>query len=492
MMETFTDIYVLDLHGNKKKEEVCPDGSEDKNVFDIQQGVSIGIFVCEPGREGECRIHHGELWGARKHKYEWLYAHKIKTTDWNDVIPDRPFYLFKPQDEKAKVHWDEMISITKAMTEHSLGLITKRDNLVTAFSETELVRKLDTFLDPVIPVEEAVGLFGVKLKDKDKWDAEEVRRTIGETKGIAETIQNELYRPFDYRAIVYHKLLVARLNQRVLQHFSRGYNIGLILGRQGQAVSSGLWDLVIVTCKLTDQNIFRRGGGTIFPTYLYPTQGLFQDTGGNWEAGTEGRIPNFDKNFVAAFSERVGLGFVSDGRGDLKKTFGPEDLFDYIYGVFHCPTYRSRYAEFLKIDFPRVPLPRDCELFRSVARLGGELVGLHLMESDVLDAEGRGPEFNVEGDMTVAKGYPKYEVGQGRVYINEKQYFAGVEEAVWDFHVGGYQVCEKWLKDRRGRVLSYDDVSHYQEVAMSLGETIRIMGGIDETIDGLGGWPIDE
>lgn len=160
--------------------------------------------------------------------------------------------------------------------------------------------------------------------------------------------------------------------------------------------------------------------------------------------------------------------------------------------MFHSPEYRRRYAEFLKIDFPRVPLPRDCELFGSVARLGGELVGLHLMEADVLDEEGRGPEFDVEGDMTVAKGYPKYDVGEGRVYINEKQYFAGVGEAVWDFHVGGYQVCGKWLKDRRGRVLSYDDVEHYRKVVVALGETIRIMGEIDEAIDGLGGWPIDE
>jgi len=222
------------------------------------------------------------------------------------------------------------------------------------------------------------------------------------------------------------------------------------------------------------------GSGPFFPLYLYPepedTKGKQRDLldENEWEISEKGRVPNFDKGFVKVVCERVGMNFVSDGRGDLKKTFGPEDLFDYIYGIFHSPEYRQRYAEFLKIDFPRVPLPGDREIFIKVAQVGRELVGLHLMEAEVLEDDKRWPKFDVEGDMVVEKGYPKYDEGERRVYINEKQYFEGVRPEVWEFCVGGYQVCEKWLKNRRGRNLSYDDIEHYQKITVALGETIRV------------------
>jgi len=164
----------------------------------------------------------------------------------------------------------------------------------------------------------------------------------------------------------------------------------------------------------------------------------------------------------------------------LQGTFGPEDVLAYIYAVFHSPAYRKRYAEFLKIDFPRVPMPAGKVMFRKFAESGHELMGLHLLEADVLEDESKRPAYPNEGDNIVEKGYPKYIVeagkeSKGRVYINKDQYFEGVRPTVWEFHIGGYQVCEKWLKDRRGRELSYDDISHYQKVAVALGETIRIM-----------------
>jgi hypothetical protein len=191
----------------------------------------------------------------------------------------------------------------------------------------------------------------------------------------------------------------------------------------------------------------------------------------------------------------VGMAFVSDGKGDLKKTFGPEDLFGYIYGVFHSPGYRKRYAEFLKIDFPRVPMTGNKKLFCELSVAGNELVGLHLLESELLDDDSGCACFNVEGSDEVDSGYPKFVVegsaDRGKVYINPDQYFDGVRGDVWEFCIGGYQVCEKWLKDRRGRGLSYDDIEHYQRVCVSLGETIRGMAGIDAIIDKYGGWPIE-
>ncbi len=210
----------------------------------------------------------------------------------------------------------------------------------------------------------------------------------------------------------------------------------------------------------------------------------------HWPPGFNGRIPNLNPDFVSAFASRLGLNFVSDGHGDLAATFGPEDIFDYIYALFHSPTYRQRYAEFLKIDFPRVPMTSSPDLFRKLCILGEELVALHLLESPYLSQ--LITRYPVVGDNIVEKGFPKfvaYEEGApGYVYINKAQYFEGVPKEVWEFHVGGYQVCEKWLKDRRGRQLSFDDLMHYQKVVVALKETIRLMAEIDRAIPG---WPIE-
>jgi predicted helicase len=233
----------------------------------------------------------------------------------------------------------------------------------------------------------------------------------------------------------------------------------------------------------------------LFPIYLYPEsankesrQRRLPTT--SWQPGPKGRTPNLNPDFVSAFASRLGLAFVSDGHGDLAATFGPEDIFDYIYAVFHSPTYRQRYAEFLKIDFPRVPLTTNLELFKKLCILGEELVTLHLLESPQLTQ--LLTRYPVAGDNIVEKGFPKfvvYEEGQpGYVYINKTQYFEGVPKEVWEFHVGGYKVCEKWLKDHRGRQLSFDDLMQYQKVIVALAETRRLMEEIDKAIPG---WPIE-
>jgi predicted helicase len=220
---------------------------------------------------------------------------------------------------------------------------------------------------------------------------------------------------------------------------------------------------------------------SLAPLYLYPEgekQDLFEHT--HWPAGQAGRVPNLDKGFVEELEKKVKLAFVSDEVGDLKKTFGPEDVFHYIYAVFHSPEYRKRYAEFLKIDFPRVPLPRSKPLFCKLCSVGDELTKLHLMKAEILEEQNKWPAFDIEGSDIVEKGYPKYVAHadrpqKGKVYINKDQYFEGIRPEVWEFHVGGYQVCEKWLKDRRGRKLVYNDISHYRKITVALAETIGLM-----------------
>lgn len=215
----------------------------------------------------------------------------------------------------------------------------------------------------------------------------------------------------------------------------------------------------------------------LFPLYLYPAEGEMQFDGGK-------RRPNLNPEFIKAVSEKLGLEFIADGKGDLEQTFGPEDIFTYTYAVFHSPTYRTRYAELLKIDFPRLPLTSDKVLFKSLAAKGSALVSLHLMESPALN------NFITKYPVAGSNGVEKvtYEVISQRVYINKTQYFENVTKEVWEFHIGGYQVCQKWLKDRKGRTLTYDELTHYQRVVVALKETIRIMAEIDEAIPG---WPID-
>jgi len=201
------------------------------------------------------------------------------------------------------------------------------------------------------------------------------------------------------------------------------------------------------------------------------------------------RFPNFHPVFIADVQTRLNIPFIPDGTGDLRSTFGPEDIFHYIYGLLYSPTYRKRYSDFLKRDFPRIPFTSNTELFRSLCFLGKELVDLHLLKKDVESIT----SYPIRGDHLVDKvryTEPGQGDDEGRVWINKTQYFKGVPPEVWNFYVGGYQVCEKWLKDRKGRKLSFDDLGHYQKIVSALADTVRIMGEIDAVIEDHGGFPI--
>jgi predicted helicase len=226
------------------------------------------------------------------------------------------------------------------------------------------------------------------------------------------------------------------------------------------------------------------------PLYLYPDTSpstlIEVDPPTNAPGG---RRPNLSSVFIVSISEKLHLQFIQDGKGDLRQSFGPEDIFNYMYAVFYSPTYRSRYAEFLKIDFPRLPLTSNPDLFRALCALGDRVVGLHLMEKYGEHT----PNYPEPGNNMVEKieyTQPTGKPEQSRVWINKTQYFEGVAPEVWEFHVGGYQVCHKWLKDRKGRRLTFDDIKHYQRIVAALAETITLMEQIDETIDQHGGWPI--
>jgi predicted helicase len=261
-----------------------------------------------------------------------------------------------------------------------------------------------------------------------------------------------------------------------MMHMLMGRNLSLISARSNKSTEMNHFfcSRYIMETKCGESTT----QSCLFPLYLYPTEGEMQFE--------EGRRPNLKPEFIEAVSDKLGLKFVSDGKGDLKETFGPEDIFNYAYAVFHSPTYRSRYAEFLRIDFPHLPLTSDTELFQALAQKGAELVSLHLMEAPVLEQERTQIKFDVTGSNVVEK--VTYDETAKRVYINKTQYFEAVPSEVWSFHFGGYQVAQKWLKDRKGRTLTYDELTHYQKVIVVLKETIRLMAEIDELIPG---WPLE-
>ena len=470
LMNTFTDIYILNLHGNAKKKEVAPDGGKDENVFDIQQGVAIGILVKKTGKSGPATVHYADLWGLREGKYQALAEADINVTEWDELKPSSPYYLFIPRNEADLDEYMRGWKITDIFPVNNIGMQTHRDYFVTDMNKETLHTRISTFRNATVDDEEIRTQFNL-----GEWDVTTARRKVQEDKDWEERFVSCLWRPFDFRYLYYHKDLVDRPRPQITEPLLK-HNMALLAMRQ-IALQGGCSHFLVANVPSIDRVFYSdKGAASVFPLYLYPAEGEMQ-------LGEGHRRPNLNPEFVKAVSDKLGLEFIEDGRGDLKQTFGPEDVFNYAYAVFHSPTYRTRYAEFLKIDFPRLPLTSDKELFKSLAAKGDELVSLHLMESPVLN--NLITKYPIADSNTVEK--VTYDDNSQRVCINKTQYFEGIPLGVWDFHIGGYQVCQKWLKDRKGRALTYDELTHYQKVVVALKETIRLMAEIDELIPA---WPV--
>jgi predicted helicase len=483
LMRTFDEIYVLDLHGNAKKKETCPDGSKDENVFDIQQGVAIALFVRKPGKRArKSRVYHRDLYGTRQHKYDWLNAHNSKSAHWTELKPKTPFYLFLPRAEALAKEYECGWRMPDAMPTNSVGVVTARDALTIQYAPEDVWRTVTDFVQ--LPEEVARGKYELG-KDARDWQISLAQADLRLSGPGKAKIRPIMYRPFDIRYTYYTgtcRGFLCMPRPEVMHQVLAGENLALICTRQ----TRDKWDVHVTrticghkTCSAYDIN-------TLFPLYIYPNGELIQFS--PWPAGKDGRRPNLAPDFVEALAAEVGLKFIPDGQGNLKNTFGPEDVFHYAYAVFHSPTYRSRYAEFLKIDFPRLPLTRDKALFARLVELGRELVGLHLLENvPAPQANYPQPGDNLVTRTGKSAYKPPTSEAPARVFVNDSQYFDNVPPEVWGFYVGGYQVCEKWLKDRKGRRLSYDDIEHYRKITEALRQTLRITEEIDQAIPA---WPM--
>ena len=451
LLHSFDKIYIINLHGNSKTKETTPDGEKDENVFDIMVGTSINIFI-KTGKKKKgdlAEVFYKDLYGLRGDKYEYLVSHVLSSVDFKKLNYSEPFYPFVEVDEEGKSEYMKGFGVDKIFSTWTLGFVTANDKLNISFSQEEHIKKIQEFLE--MPEIEWRIKYG-REKDSRDWKYETARKDAHSYRN--NVVKEVIYRPFDTRYTYYtgnSRGLYSSPQSAILSHMLSP-NIAFVIGRQGQAVGKMEWNLIYSIDTISDLNIYYRGGGTVFPLYLYPEEGSIDTV----------RRPNLDEKIWAQINTIIG------------KEASPEDIFDYIYGVLHSRAYRAKYKEFLKVDFPRIPYPKNADEFEHFRSFGNQLRELHLMhnvpESPV--------SFPNAGTMQV--DYLRWEWNKddgysGNIWINETQCFEGVPTEAWEFYIGGYQPAQKWLKDRKGRTLSFDDIEHYRKIISVLIETKAIM-----------------
>lgn len=513
LLRSFDHIYVINLHGNTLRGEDLPEDVTDENVFDIRVGVSINIFLKLPEqlKSHPAMVHSFDQWGQRVDKYGFLSTQDFASTNWIEINADTSGSVLVPTPESK--HFQEFAhywSLPALIDESVSGIQTGRDEFVSAVTEREFGEQIALLQDSRIsnteinnrmdlPIWKGFNLSNLRSKLRDQATAQKL-------------ITFWLYRPFDIRPLLFDSTCIKRDRGEVMEYM-RKPNLALISVRQ---LATAGFRHIFVTNLIGDGNTISlntREYNYYFPLYSYRNaKPLFTNNG--TDPSNKDRSPNLSPEFVADIVRCLSLRFVPEGRGDLVNTFGPEDVFHYAYAIFHSPTYRDRYAGFLKIDFPRLPLTSDLLLFNKLVQLGADLVALHLLEDGYAAAS-----WNQEGeesplaapDVTFHEGTAGRTVGrfsannydndQGRVYLDSSRkpgisYFDGIEADVWQFQIGGYQVLHKWLYDRRaksnepGRTLTDEDVHHYARIVAALRETMRLMAAIDQVIEQHGGWPL--
>jgi predicted helicase len=404
--------------------------------------------------------------------------HDLSSTNWEKLEPNTPFYLFKPQNINLRFEYEQAWKIHEIMTVNVLGFQTHRDHFAIDFDRNSMLKKMSDMGENELS--DADYLNKYNLQNNKDWTLSRARQLIRSDNQWQNKITQCLYRPFDWRYCYYSDLVMDRPRRELLDHVFGKDNLVFNLPR---IVKLKEWRHSLISnvpCTAISMDV---NGSYVFPFYLYPTDNptLIEPETTNAPGG---RRPNLAPQFITEFSQKLGLEFIPDGKGDGTQSFGSEDIFNYIYAIFHSPTYRSRYAEFLKIDFPRVPLTSNTELFWQLAQKGDRLVQLHLMKETGQEIS----TYPIAGTNIVEK--VKYEENNQQVWINSEQYFAQIPPQIWNFYIGGYQVCQKWLKDRKSRELTYEDLTHYQNMISILSETIQLMPDIDRLIENSGGFPI--
>ncbi|MCW8307498.1 N-6 DNA methylase [Acidiphilium sp. PA] len=478
LMKSFDRIYVLDLHGNAKKKEQAPDGSKDENVFDIEQGVAISLFV-KSRHATDRKVFRADLFGMRLAKYEALARTAFAGVEWREVVPAKPFYLFETADAVLALEYRAFPAVGDIFPVNSVGIVTARDNLAIQFSREDIMRVVRDFSER--SPEDAREHYGLG-KDVRDWRVAWAQADVvnsGITTALARQV---LYRPFDARWTYFtghSRGFHCYPRSNVMRHMLQD-NIGLITSRLTKGETFKHVQVCDSITEVICMSPTTSNNGFLFPLFLYSISEQSAGSKKTVRTGTMDWLSNTERseNIAPAFRSELIARF-----GKVKIT--PEQIFGYVYAVLHAPAYRSRYAEFLRGDFPRIPLAPERAQFELLAGLGWDLAQVHLLK---VRPAGRLAQYRGQGDNLVET--PRYVAAEAAVYINAGQFFAPVAADVWGFQIGGYQVLEKYLKSRKGRVLSLDEVTQVERIVGALGATIEAMAAIDEVYVrafGLGG-----
>lgn len=500
LTKTFSSLYILDLHGNAKKKESAPDGGVDKNVFDIQQGVAIIVGVKHKTKRKELAdVYKSDIWGTRKHKFDFLFGNSLGKIKWEKIRLNEPSYYFLNKDEKLESEYKKGIKINELFPLNNVGIVTSRDKFVIDEDRNILAKRISDFVYGQISDSEA-----------EQTVSESAKFNFAKARSLGFDVSNIHpinFRPFDNQYLYYQDYFIERSRKVVMQNFLNGENYGLVSAR---GTKNPLPNHFFITKYITELKLGESSTGSyVFPLYLYTNENQ-SDLLGN-----KSRKPNLDMSLVKQLIANVGeYTWIDDyeihpnpplekegilppfikehkqfppfskaqhqsppfskGRlGGILHTISPLDILDYVYAVLHSPSYREKYKDFLKSDFPRVPVARDRDSFWKLVVLGGKLRQLHLMEDPEL--EQLTTTYPIRGDNLVEK----IELRGDRVFINDLQFFGDVPKEAWGFYIGGYQPAQKWLKDRKGKKLNYEDIIHYQKIIKALFETVKIMEEIE-------------
>ena len=465
LMNSFNTIYCFNLHGSSRIGEIIPDGETDENVFDIQQGTAILLCIKERDNGAPAKIYYADLWGSRSEKYAALSNTDVQSTTWTELTPDSPFYHFVPRQDQHIEEYEVGWGLTDIFQASSIGIITARDKL-TIHSTPEAVRA--TVID-FVSLSESEARQQYRLpRDSSDWQIRLAQEDLQNHPEAEQHIVPINYRPFDVRYTYYTGQsggFHCRPRPAIMSHLLMGENFALCTHRIIRSATT--WQHIFVTNRITDGNcVSNRDGPThVFPLYLYPNP---EELGISTE-----RSLNFKPAFLISLSEALRLPQTTPF--NLPVGVSPEEILAYIYAVLYSPTYRERYYDFLKYDFPRIPMPQDIDQFRTLATLGQRLINWHLLKDVQIPTRHR---FEGEGDGVISK----IQYADGKVWINPTQHFADVPKNVWAYEIGAYQVCEKWLKDRRRERLRHEDVRQYRAILVAIAETLAVMAEIDAVL----------
>jgi predicted helicase len=452
LLNTFDVIYILDLHGNANKREQTPDGMPDKNVFNIKTGVAILLAVKKKTDNPRkiktlAKVYRADLFGSHKVKFKFLNANSIDSISWQEITPASNAYAFIARDEVRALDYERGFSIKDIFGLKNTGVVTKRDKLCIHKTSQEMWQAVLDFIS--LPESEVRQKYSIPADVRD-WKFEWAKKDLLQSGPSEVNVVPISYRPFDIRFIYYTghaRGFVGWPVEKIARHYFAGENIGLLITK---AHRDAEYHHIFVTRSISEV-IFLSGitasNAINIPLYLYAEDGT--------------RVPNLKMEFI----------------GELEKVVGkiaPEDVFDYIYAILHSPSYCEKFKEFLKVDFPRVPYPKDVKSFKGLVALGLELRTLHLLESPKVN------QFITTYPVVGSDNVDKLTYKDGNVFINNDQYFGNVPESAWNFYIGGYKPAQKWLKDRKNRNLTNRDIVHYQKIIVALAESERIMREIDK------------